>query len=54
MALPIKDTPVLKGRDAIRFIKRMHEADSKPAPRKEFIRMKKTYDLIKQKHKEGF
>jgi hypothetical protein len=26
MALPIKDTPVLKGRDAIRFIKRMHEA----------------------------
>jgi hypothetical protein len=29
IALPIKDTPVLKGRDAIRFIKRMHEADSK-------------------------
>jgi hypothetical protein len=54
MALPIKETPVLTGKDAIRFIKRMHEADSKPVPRKEFDRMKKTYNIIKEKHKEGF
>jgi hypothetical protein len=31
----------------------MREADSKPAPRKEYERMKKTYDIIKGKHKEG-
>jgi hypothetical protein len=34
MALPIKETPVLKGRDAVRFIKRMHMAKTKPATKK--------------------
>jgi len=53
MALPIKETPVLKGRDAVRFIKRMHIAESKPAPRKEFLQAKKLYDAVNRKNKSG-
>lgn len=53
MALPIKETPVLKGRDAVRFIKRMHIAETKPAPKKEFNRAKKLYDMVNKKNKSG-
>ena len=53
MALPIKKTPVLTGRDAVRFIKRMHGSESKPAPRKEFNQAKKLYDMVNRKRKSG-
>ena len=55
MALPIKETPVLRGRDANRFVRSMCEAETKPAPRKEYERAKKVYDEIKKKEQErGF
>jgi hypothetical protein len=54
MALPIKETPVLKGRDAVRFIQRMQKAETDPVASKEFIRAKKIYDLVKHKNKTGF
>jgi hypothetical protein len=51
MALPIKETPVLKGRDADRFIKRMCRAETHPAPKKEYDRAKRIYEQMKQKNK---
>lgn len=57
MALPIKETPVLTGRDAVRFIKKMHEADSTPVTaqeRKEYRRARKLYDQIRKKNKAVF
>lgn len=30
MAKPIRATPVLRGKDAIRFIRRMHEVETQP------------------------
>lgn len=46
MSLPIKETPVLRGKDAINFLKRMEEVDKgmHPVSKEEFNRAKKTYD----------
>jgi len=52
MALPIKDTPVITGRDAARFIRRMHDAETKPITekeREEYRRAKAVYDEMKAK-----
>jgi hypothetical protein len=57
MALPIKETPVLKGRDAVRFIERMVVAESEPVSKKEkkeYKQAKELYDKIRQKNKSGF
>lgn len=57
MALPIKETPVLRGRDAVRFIERMYKADSEPVTKKEreeYMRAKELYDQIREKNKNGF
>jgi hypothetical protein len=54
MAIPIKETPVLKGSDAVRFIEQMHKAESKPAPKKQYELAKKLYEKIQQKNKNGF
>jgi len=53
MALPIKETPVLKGRDADRFVRNMCRAESHPAPKEAYARAKKTYEQMKQKRKIG-
>lgn len=53
MALPIKETPVLKGRDANRFVRNMCEAERNPAPIKEYNRAKKIYDAVKKKEQEA-
>jgi len=55
MALPIKETPVLKGRDAARFIRRMYWNDTHPPTKKEraeYLRAKKVYDEVIAKMKE--
>jgi hypothetical protein len=46
MSLPIKETPVLRGKDAINFLKRMDEVDRgmHPISKKEYDRAKKVYD----------
>ena len=52
MSLPIKETPVLTGKDAARFIKRMHEAETrKPTKRDiaDYKRAKKVYEACKAK-----
>lgn len=52
MALPIKETPVLTGEDAIRFRERMQEVDTHSRTAKEiedFKRAKKVYDDMRAK-----
>lgn len=49
MSLPIKETPILKGKDAKRFIKKMHEVDLKGPSKKDledYKRAKKIYDKL--------
>lgn len=45
MALPIKETPYLKGKDAKRFIKSMD--NPKPVSKEEYERAKKVYEKCK-------
>ncbi|MDD5649635.1 MAG: hypothetical protein PHF86_04345 [Candidatus Nanoarchaeia archaeon] len=49
MSLPIRDTPILAGEDARKFIKNMQ--NPKPVPRKEYERAKKIYEELKAKGK---
>ena len=44
MATPIKETPILTGEDARRFLKRMNE--KREIPQEEIERMKRNYELI--------
>ena len=44
MARPIKETPILTGKDAERFIKRMNE--TRTVSEKEIKRVKKNYEYI--------
>lgn len=45
MARPIEETPILKGKDAERFLQRME--DVKPVSKKELDRMKRNYEFIR-------
>jgi len=52
MALPIKETPILRGEDARRFRERMQEAETHiPTPKEleNFKRAKKVYEEMKAK-----
>ena len=46
MANPIKETPVLRGKDAVNFYKRMEEASKVLLPKSEVIRMQKNYEKL--------
>ncbi len=46
MATPIKDTPILTGKDAQRFEQRMKAV--KPLPKEEIERMEKAYEIFKK------
>jgi len=55
MPLPIKETPVLTGKDAVRFLEHMLEAETKPITdeeRREYERGKRLYDECKKKEIE--
>jgi hypothetical protein len=47
MALPIKETPILKGKDAKRFIERLKEAETSRVPKADYERAQKIYTLMK-------
>jgi hypothetical protein len=47
MARPITDTPVLRGKDALRFMVAM--ADVKPISKKEKERIEKSYQWFKKR-----
>ena len=47
MVTPIKDTPILYGKDAIRFLKEIEKNKCKKISKEELARLKKNYDKIK-------
>ena len=52
MALPINETPILRGKDAESFLKEMNRErtpEEKAQDRKDYLRAKKVYDSIKDK-----
>lgn len=49
MALPIKDTPVLTGKDAERFLKNI--SNPKPVSKEEYERAKAIYNKLKERNK---
>jgi hypothetical protein len=52
MALPIKDTPVLKGKDAERFFKMAEENVGKTVPIEEARAAREAYELLRPHMKE--
>ena len=46
MAKPIKETPILYGKDAEEFIKNVKEAEQKQVSEEEKQRMKENFDMI--------
>jgi len=47
MALPIKQTPVLTGKNAKKFIKIMKENEHRSVPKTDYERAQKVYDALK-------
>ncbi len=47
MSLPIKDTPVLTGKDAERFLAEVKENENRAVSKEELERMKKNYEIFK-------
>ncbi len=47
MARPIKETPVLRGKDAERFQRIIKENESKKVPASDYERAKQAYSSIK-------
>lgn len=46
MATPIKDTPILSGKDSARFLKKVKENESKRVPKKDYDRAIKVYNKM--------
>ncbi len=49
MAMPIKRTPVLRGREAREFEQRMRADEKRPVPREDYSRAQKVYCKLKAK-----
>ena len=56
MALPIKETPILKGKDAKKFLQKMEEVDAggQAVPLKDYLRAKKVYRACTKGRKKPF
>ena len=53
MALPIKETPVLEGEDAKKFIERMENASTRTVSKEEYKRAEDIYKRIKENAEDG-
>ncbi|OPY00296.1 MAG: hypothetical protein A4E60_02385 [Syntrophorhabdus sp. PtaB.Bin047] len=51
MATIIKETPVLHGKDARRFVEKIRRNEREPAPREEYDRMMANYRKVKTEEK---
>lgn len=51
MATPIKETPILHGKDASRFIEQTSRNEREPAPREEYDRIMRNYRKVKADEK---
>ena len=49
MAMPIRETPVLKGKDADRFVRQIERNKDKPVSRKHYEIARNTYLKIMKK-----
>lgn len=47
MARPIKETPVLKGKEAAKFLTEVNKAKDQKASKETIERIKKNYDKLK-------
>lgn len=47
MASKVKDTPILRGKDAQRFNLKMREADKNTIPKKEYERMMAVFNSVR-------
>lgn len=54
MARPIKDTPILRGKDAKRFFEEIRKNEGKKVSHKEYKRAISIYEKVKQKNKNLF
>lgn len=43
MALPIRETPILRGKDAERFMRDITRNENRKIPLKDYLRAQKTY-----------
>jgi len=55
MSTPIKETPILRGKDARKFVDKIARNEREPAPREEYERVMANYRKIKagDSHCEG-
>jgi hypothetical protein len=51
MARPIKDTPVLRGAEAVRFLKQINESKGQPVTNEEKDRLKKNFEFFESRSK---
>jgi hypothetical protein len=54
MAKPIKETPILYGKNAKRFLKEIKENESKKISNKEYRRAMTIFDKVVKKNKQLF
>jgi len=54
MALPIKETPILTGKDAKKFSQQLSKPDSRPISREDYERAEKIYKQMKQNSQSCF
>jgi hypothetical protein len=54
MAKPIKETPILYGKDAKRFLKEIQDNESKKISNKEYRRAMTIFDKVAKKNKQLF
>ena len=47
MAKPIKETPILKGKDAVKFLQNMKEAETKKIPAEEIARIRANANILR-------
>jgi hypothetical protein len=50
MATKVKDTPILRGKDAERFNQKMKEAEKNPISKIEYERMLAVFNRVRIKH----
>lgn len=53
MAKPIKETPILRGKDASKFLKAIEENKTKKVSAEELARINKNYERLKAMAKPG-
>lgn len=51
MSTPIKETPILRGKDARRFVEKIRRNEQEPAPREEYDRVMANYRKVKTAEK---